>query len=70
MVHFERFQLTRPAGLLGDFGLLARPRQQVERALDAGDHAGSDTCVTRRGVQLIVTQRTRAIMRTFYVIEI
>ena len=31
-------------------GLLARLRQQVERALDAGDHAGGDTRVARRGV--------------------
>src|SRR6516164_6475650 len=38
-------------------GLLARPRQQVERALDAGDHAGGDTGVARRRVQLVVTEK-------------
>ena len=39
-------------------GLLARLRQQVERALDAGDHAGGDAGVARRGVQFVVAQRS------------
>jgi len=38
-------------------GLLARLRQQVERALDAGDHAGCDARVARRCVQFVVTQQ-------------
>src|SRR5216684_2060471 len=38
-------------------GLLARLRQQVERALDAGDHAGSDAGVARRRVQFVVTKQ-------------
>src|SRR2546421_7967956 len=38
-------------------GLLARLRQQVERALDAGDHAGGDTRVARRRLQLVMTQQ-------------
>src|SRR5271165_6157458 len=38
-------------------GLVARQRQQVERALDAGDHAGGDAGVARRGVELVVTQK-------------
>src|SRR5712691_3885301 len=38
-------------------GLLAGLRQQVERALDAGDHAGGDTRVARRRVQFVVTQK-------------
>ena len=38
-------------------GLLARLRQQVERAFDAGDHAGCDTRVTRRGVQFVMTEQ-------------
>ena len=42
--------------------LRAWPRQQVERALDAGDHAGGDTGVPRRRVQLVVAERTRVIM--------
>ena len=46
-------------------GLLARLRQQVERALDAGDHAGGDAGVARRRVQLVVTQRTRVTLITF-----
>ena len=32
-------------------------RQQIERALDAGDHAGGDARVARRGVQFIVAQK-------------
>src|SRR3984893_1871621 len=39
------------------FGLLARLGQQVERAFDAGDHAGGDTCVTRRRLQFVVTEQ-------------
>src|SRR5271169_614229 len=38
-------------------GLLARQRQQVEGAFDAGDHAGGDTGVARCRVQLVVTQK-------------
>jgi hypothetical protein len=38
-------------------GLLARLRQQVERALDAGDHAGGDTRITRRCLQFVMTQQ-------------
>src|SRR6266481_3081536 len=37
-------------------GLLARLRQQIERAFDVGDHAGGDARVARRGVQFIVPQ--------------
>jgi hypothetical protein len=39
------------------FGLLARLGQQVERAFDAGDHAGGDTRVTRRRLQFAVTEQ-------------
>src|SRR3979411_2150025 len=38
------------------FGLLEGLRQQIERALDAGDHAGGDAGVARRRVQFVVTQ--------------
>ena len=37
--------------------VLARLRQQVERALDVGDHAGGDARVARRRVQLVVAQQ-------------
>jgi hypothetical protein len=37
--------------------LLASLRQEIERALDAGNHAGGDARVARRGVQVIVTQK-------------
>src|ERR1700688_4591270 len=48
-----RRRLVFPALL----GLLARLRQQVERALDAGDHAGRDARVARRRVQFVVTKQ-------------
>src|SRR6266851_2672749 len=48
-----RRRLVFPALL----GLLARLRQQVERALDTGDHAGGDAGVARRRVQFVVTQQ-------------
>ena len=58
----DRRSLGRRRFHPGFLGLLARPRQQVERALDAGDHAGGDTGVARCRVQLVVTERTRVIM--------
>ena len=58
----DRGSLRRRLFLPALPGLLARLRQQVERALDAGDHAGGDTGVARRRVQLGVAQRTRVIM--------
>src|SRR4029077_5786606 len=51
-----RRRLVFPALLFGFLGLLARLRQKVERAFDAGDHAGSDAPIARRGVQFVVTQ--------------
>src|SRR4029077_5300007 len=49
--------LRRQRVFLALLGLLARLRQQVERALDIGDHAGGDTRVARRRLQLVVTQQ-------------
>ena len=46
-------------------GLLARLRQQVERALDAGDHTGGDAGVARRRIELVMTERTRVTLITF-----
>src|SRR5450755_7208 len=37
--------------------LLARLGQKIEGALNTGDHAGGDTGVARRRVQLVVTQQ-------------
>jgi len=45
-----RLRFTRPA-LLGFVG------QQIERALDAGNHAGGNTRVTRGRLQLVVTEQ-------------
>src|ERR1700676_5392223 len=36
-------------------GLLARLRQQVEGALNAGDHAGGNAGVARRRVQILIS---------------
>src|SRR3979409_2010626 len=51
-----RRRLVFPALLFGFLGLLTGLRQKVERAFDAGDHAGSDARIARRGVQFVVTQ--------------
>ena len=45
-------------------------QQQVERARHLADRADGDAGVERRRVEFLMPQRTRAIMRTFYVIEI
>src|SRR6516164_1399078 len=50
--------------------LAARHAQAIERALDLGDQPGRNAGVAGRRLQLLVSERTRAIMRTFYVIEI
>ena len=42
--------LRRQLGFPAPPGLFARLRQQIKRALDAGDHAGGDAPVARRGV--------------------
>ena len=53
----DRSAVTPSAGPFRLFlGFLRRPRQPVERALDAGDHAGGDARVARRRVQFVVTQ--------------
>src|SRR5580693_10243074 len=48
---------------------LGKLPQLVERTHDAGDHAGRNTRVARCRLQLVVSERTRAIMLSFYVIE-
>src|ERR1700674_5904657 len=53
----DRGWLRRRLVLPAFLGLLVRLRQQVERALDAGDHPGGNTGVARRRVQLVVTQK-------------
>src|SRR5271170_6218980 len=53
----DRGSLRRRLFLHALPGLLARLRQQVEGALDAGDHAGGDASVARRRVQFVVTQK-------------
>jgi hypothetical protein len=43
--------------------------QEVERARHLADRADGDAGVERRGVELLVSEQPRAIMRTFYVTE-
>jgi hypothetical protein len=49
-------RLCRRRGFWALPGLLARLRQQVERALDAGDQTGGDASVARRRVQFVMAQ--------------
>ena len=44
--------------------------QEIERARHLAERVDGDAGVERRRVELLVSERTRAIMRTFYVIEI
>src|SRR5580704_10994609 len=44
-------------------------QQEVERARHLADRADGDARVERRRVELLVSERTRVLMRTFYVIE-
>src|ERR1700737_5230248 len=44
-------------------------QQEVERARHLADRADGDARVERRRVELLVSERTRVIMRTFYVSE-
>jgi hypothetical protein len=43
--------------------------QEVERARHLADRADGDAGVERRRVELLVSERPRAIMRTFYITE-
>jgi len=51
-------------------GWLHLVQQQVERTGHLTDRLDGYAGVERRRVELLVSERTRAIMRTFYVIEI
>src|SRR6516162_1967900 len=44
-------------------------QQQVERARHLADRADGDAGIERRRLEFLMSQRTRAIMLTFYVIE-
>ena len=47
----------------------AQRREAIQWAHDLADRVGGDAGVERRGIELGVSERPRAIMRTFYVIE-
>ena len=58
-------------GLGGRHALLPWPlRLAAERACDGGNPAGGNARVARRRIELVVAERPRVIMLTFYVIEI
>ena len=50
-------------------GRLDRRDEVLEWAGDLAERLESDTSVKRGGVELLVSERPRAIMRTFYVTE-
>ena len=52
-----------------DCSLWYERREPVQRTHDFANEVGGDLGVARRGVELGMPERTRAIMRTFYVIE-
>ena len=52
-----RGALGRRLDLLAFLGSPVRLGELLERALDVGDHAGGDTGVARRGIELVVTEQ-------------
>src|SRR2546423_4483606 len=54
----------------GSWAPFGQRRKPVERAGDRSDRGVGNTRVKRRGVELGMAEQPRAIMRTFYVIEI
>src|SRR6516165_7382202 len=67
---WRKMSATSTAGRDNGRALSGHLQQEVERARDLADRADGDTGVERGRVELLVPERTRAIMRTFYVIEI
>ena len=61
---------TSTAGRGNGRALAGHLQQEVERARYLAERVDGDAGVERRRVELFVSERTRAIMRTFYVIEI
>jgi len=61
---------TSTAGRDNGRALSGHLQQEVERARHLADRADGDASVERGRVELLVSERTRDIMRTFYVIEI
>src|ERR1700720_4242709 len=66
---WRKMSAASTAGRDNGRALAGHLQQEVERARHLADRANRDTCVERRRVELLVSERTRAIMRTFYVIE-
>ena len=60
---------TSTAGRDNGRALSGHLQQEVERARHLADRADGDAGIERGRVELLVPERTCAIMRTFYVIE-
>ena len=61
---------TSTAGRDNGRSLAGHLPQEVERAGHLAECVDGDAGVERRRVELLVSERTRAIIRTFYIIEI
>src|SRR5215831_874267 len=66
---WRKMSATSTAGRDNGGASAGHLQQQVERARHLADRADGDAGVERGRVELHVPERTRAIMRTFYVIE-
>src|SRR2546421_8797888 len=66
---WRRMSATSTAGRDNGGASAGHLQQKVERARHLADRADGDAGVKRRRVELFVSERTRAIVRTFYVIE-
>jgi len=65
----ERRRLCRRLVLISLVLRLVRHRQPIERTVDGRDQARRHSRVACRRLQLLMSEQTRAIMLTFYVIE-
>src|SRR6267378_3678138 len=66
---WRKMSATSTAGRDNGRALAGHLQQEVERARHLADRANGYTRVERRRVELLVSERPRAIMRTFYVTE-
>src|SRR5215472_8471637 len=67
---WRKMSATSTAGRDNDRASAGHLQQQVERARHLAERGDGDAGVERGRVEFLMSQRTRAIMRTFYVIEI
>jgi len=67
---WRKMSATSTAGRDNGRASAGHLQQKIERAGHLAERGDGDAGVKRRRVELFVSERTRAIMRTFYVIEI